>query len=155
MHRMSGICVCYCKCLKYISISLISYRIKWTNYILPLGGSLHQGTTTGVSPEIVVPGAQYIWSMALEQISDWTSLHCPKNVKHTFPVKKKKRKNSKAAHFFSYVVFWSYLLNSPLLVSRTFLGLRSRHRMPCWCKLSRASRICAPQTRTSASGSPQ
>lgn len=35
---------------------------------------------------IFSPGAQYICSMALEQISDWTSLHWPKNVKHTFPV---------------------------------------------------------------------
>lgn len=103
-----------------------------------------------------LPGAQYICSMALEQISDWTSLHWPKNVKHTFPVKTSKHPIKKQKYCgFPHAVFHRYLTHSPLLVSRTFLGLRSRHTMPCWCRLSRASRIWAPHTRTSASGSPQ
>lgn len=51
-------------------------------YIQPLEGILNQEKNYKV-----LPGAQYICSVALELISDWTSLHWPKNVKHTFPVK--------------------------------------------------------------------
>lgn len=119
--------------------------VNMLNYIPPLGWAYSN---------TCLPGAQYICSMALEQISDWTSLHCPKKVRHTFPVKTLrlvKIRSMYVLHMHSLTV----RMNSPLLVSRTFLGLRSRHRMPCWCRLSRASRTWAPQTWTSASESPQ